>query len=108
MSSAWALVREIRARAGLSQRALAERSGIAQSEIARIERGRQQPSLARLEQLAGSAGYDLRIELAPRDEHDTRLIRDMLELSIEERLAGLEEQAGLFAAAREVRHARRR
>lgn len=106
--SAWALIREARALAKLSQRALAERSGVAQSEIARIESGRQEPSFARLEQLVRGAGYDLKIELVPHDDHDEQLIRRMLELPIEERLDSLAEQTEFFAEAREVSRGSRR
>jgi transcriptional regulator with XRE-family HTH domain len=100
---AWALLREARARATLSQRALAERAGVAQSEIARIENGRQQPSFDRLVQLLRSAGFDLQVELVPHDDHDDELIRLMLALPLEERLDSLEEQTAFFADAREVR-----
>ena len=106
--SAWALLREVRTQAGLSQRALAERAEIAQSEIARIENGRQEPSYSRLERLARAAGFDLRIELVPRDDHDDRLIQDMLALTIEERLDSLEEQSAFFASVREVPRGARR
>lgn len=98
--AAWALLREARELAGLSQRALAERAGVAQSEIARIEAGRQEPGFARLEQLLRAAGYDLRIDLVPHDDHDEQLIRDMLALSVEERLDSLEEQSDFFGEAR--------
>ena len=105
---AWALVREARAQAKLSQRALAERAQVAQSEIARIESGKQEPSFTRLEQLVRGAGYDLKIELVPHDDHDEQLIRQMLSLPVEERLDSLEEQSEFFAGVREVpRRARR-
>jgi transcriptional regulator with XRE-family HTH domain len=100
--AAWALLREARAQAGLSQRALAARSGVAQSEIARIENGRQEPSFDRLVHLVRSAGFDLRVELAARDEHDAFLIREMLACSPEERLDSLAGYAEFFAAAREI------
>jgi transcriptional regulator with XRE-family HTH domain len=96
---AWALVKQIRARAGLTQRQLAERSGKAQSEIARIERGRQDPSLTSLQRLARAGGFDLRIHLEPHDEHSEVLIRSMLSLTPEERLDALEEESAFFAAA---------
>ncbi len=101
--AAWAILREARARAGLSQRALAARGETAQSEIARIEGGRQEPTFGTLERLVRAAGFDLRIELAPRDDHDRRLIEAMLAVPPEERLAGLEAESGFFASAREVR-----
>jgi transcriptional regulator with XRE-family HTH domain len=100
--SAWALLREARTQAGLSQRALAARVGIAQSEIARIETGRQEPSFDRLERLVRGAGFDLRIELVPHDDHDERLIDSVLDSPPEERLDGLEAHDELFAGAREV------
>lgn len=95
--SAWALLREARAQAGLSQRALAARSGVAQSEIARIENGKQEPSFDRVLRLVRSAGFDLKIELAPRDDHDAQLIRSVLSLSPEERLDSLEAHDDFFS-----------
>ncbi|HEV8686760.1 MAG TPA: helix-turn-helix transcriptional regulator [Gaiellaceae bacterium] len=106
--AAWALLREARALAGLSQRALAARAGVAQSELARIESGRQEPSFSRLEQLVRAAGYDLRIRLVPHDFHDDQLIDQMLALPVEERLASLEEQSEFFATARVLPRGARR
>src|SRR5919197_6525762 len=97
---AWAIVREARARAGLTQRRLAELAGKAQSEIAKIERGRRDPTFATLERLVRAAGFDLRIQLVPHDDHDEQLMRAMRELSPEERLASLEEQLEFLAGAR--------
>jgi transcriptional regulator with XRE-family HTH domain len=99
---AWAIVREARARAKLTQRALAERARTAQSEIARIETGRQDPSLSTLERLVRAAGFDLRIQLAPHDDHDERLIDGILALPVEERLDTLEEASAFFASAEMV------
>lgn len=100
--SAWALLREARTQAGLSQRALAARAGVAQAEIARIENGRQEPSFDRLQRLVRSAGFDLRIELVQHDDHDERLINAVLDSSPEERLDSLEAQAEFFASATEA------
>lgn len=100
--SAWAIVREARARAGLTQRELAERAGRAQSEVARIESGRQEPTFPTLERLVRAAGFDLKVQLVPHDDHDERLIRAMLALSPEERLRTLEQQSALFSSARLV------
>lgn len=99
---AWAILREARARSGLSQRALAERAGVAQSEIARIEAGRQEPAYRKLERLVRAAGLDLKVELVPHDDHDERLIEAMLALPVEERLDSLRRHAELFASAREL------
>lgn len=98
--TAWAIVREARARAGLTQRELARRAGKAQSEIARIENGRQDPSLSTLEGLVRAAGFDLDLRLAPHDDHDERLIELMLSLTPEERLRRLEEWSELLGGAR--------
>ncbi|WP_277208470.1 XRE family transcriptional regulator [Isoptericola croceus] len=57
------LVREARARRGLTQRALADRTGVAQTTIARIESGRHQPSLGMLSRLLAGAGFRPRIDL---------------------------------------------
>lgn len=105
---AWTLLREARARAKLSQRRLAERAGTAQSEIARIETGRQEPGYATLERLVRAAGFDLKIELVPHDNHDERLIDAMLAFPVEERLDSLEEESEFFASARELSGGRRR
>lgn len=101
--AAWAVLREARAQACLSQRALAARTGIAQSEIARIESGKQEPSFERLSRLVRGAGFDLKIELVPRDEHDARLIRSVLSLGPEERLDSLDAVGDFFADAPALR-----
>jgi len=100
--TAWAIVREARARAGLSQRELAARAGKAQSEIARIEGARQDPAFETLARLVRAAGFDLKVELVPHDDHDERLIEAMLALTVEERLSSLEAEHELFATAVEV------
>jgi transcriptional regulator with XRE-family HTH domain len=99
---AWAIVREARERAELTQRQLAERADKAQSEIAKIERGRRDPRFSTLERLVRAAGFDLRIQLVPHDNHDEQLIRAMRELSPDERLASLEEQLEFLAEAQIV------
>jgi len=98
---AWALLREARARAKLSQRTLAGRARTAQSEIARIETARQEPSYATLERLVRAAGFDLKVELVPHDDHDEVLIDAMLALPVGERLDSLEEQNEFFASVTE-------
>lgn len=100
--AAWALVREARARAGLSQRELGARAGKAQSEIARIEGGRQDPAFGTLLRLIRAAGFDLDVHLVPRDDHDGALIEAMLAVPPEQRLEALEAEAGFFNAASEV------
>lgn len=96
---AWAILREARRRADLTQQALAEAAGKPQSTIAKIERGRRDPSLTTLQELVRAAGFDLRLELVPRDDHDRQLIDAMLALSPKDRLVTLEDQADVFADA---------
>jgi transcriptional regulator with XRE-family HTH domain len=103
--SAWAVLREARARAALSQRELAARAGKAQSEVARIEAGRQDPTFATLDRLVRAAGFDLRITLVPHNDHDERLIDVMLALSPDERLAALEAEADFLTSVTAVERA---
>ncbi|MGH3023900.1 MAG: helix-turn-helix transcriptional regulator [Gaiellaceae bacterium] len=99
---AWAILQEARRRAGLTQDGLATAAGKPQSTIAKIERGRRDPTLTTLQELVRAAGFDLRIQLVPRDDHDEQLIGAMLALTPPERLALLEEQAESFDGARIV------
>src|SRR5919204_2260827 len=96
---AWAIIREARTRAGLTQRALAERAGKAQSEIAKIERGRRDPTVSTLERLVRAAGFDLRIQLVPHDPPDEQLIEAHLRLTPDERLAALDDFNEFVASA---------
>jgi transcriptional regulator with XRE-family HTH domain len=56
------LLKEARDRAGLTQRELARRAGTSQAMVARIEGGRQSPSVATLERLIRACGLALRVE----------------------------------------------
>ena len=59
--------------AGLSQRELAEQAGVAQSEIARIESGKREPSIPVLQKILAGTGMELRFRLEKLDEHDRAL-----------------------------------
>jgi transcriptional regulator with XRE-family HTH domain len=84
---AWAIVREARRRAGLSQAELAQRAGTSQSAVARYERARALPSLATLYRLVGACGLDLRMRLEPHAADPRRpLIDEALARSTEDRL----------------------
>ena len=50
---------------GLSQREFAARIGMKQSQLARIETGRQIPKLKTLAKLASVAGYGVKVSLIP-------------------------------------------
>lgn len=56
---------DARKRTGLTQRELAERTGIAQSDISKFETGGGNPSLRTLQRLAAGMGTVLRIEFLP-------------------------------------------
>jgi transcriptional regulator with XRE-family HTH domain len=72
-------VREARERSGISQRSLARRAGTSQAAISRIERGLEQPTFERLEQILGGLGWRAEIELKPIAEHDAEPRRLYLE-----------------------------
>lgn len=64
-TSASTLLREARARQGISQRRLALRAGTSQDAISRIERGVESPTLERLTHLLMVLGERLEIEAVP-------------------------------------------
>jgi transcriptional regulator with XRE-family HTH domain len=65
------LIREARRRAGLTQRELADRLGTTQSAIARLERGRTEPSCKRVVDAVRACGLELVAQLLPADEADS-------------------------------------
>ena len=64
------LIREARRRAGLTQRELADRLGTTQSAIARLERGRTEPSYERVVEAVRACGLTLVVQLLPADDAD--------------------------------------
>ena len=80
-------LRKARRRAGLSQRALAARTGIAQPTIARIERGQDDPRLRTIERLLQAC--DETVEALPRPGLgvDRTEIRELLALTPRQRMA---------------------
>jgi transcriptional regulator with XRE-family HTH domain len=87
------LVLMAREEAGLSQRELAERAGVAQSEIARIESGKREPSIPILQRILAGAGLELRFRLAPMDQHDHVLAKRQARRSSQERTAAAARHA---------------
>ncbi len=73
-------VRQARRRAGLSQRELAERTGVPQSTIARVESGSVDPRMSTIAKLLSACGEEL--EAMPRlgEGVDRTGIRETLEL----------------------------
>ncbi|MGD0455315.1 MAG: helix-turn-helix transcriptional regulator [Solirubrobacteraceae bacterium] len=64
-TSAAVLLREARARHGISQRRLALRAGTSQDAISRIERGVESPTLERLTRLLMVLGERLELDAVP-------------------------------------------
>ncbi len=91
-------LRWARRRAGLSQRALSQRAGVAQSTIARIEAGLVDPRASTLSRLLRACGYALEVEPALGEGVDRSLIREMLALSPGERVGRLAAEARFLAA----------
>lgn len=78
------ILREARAAAGLSRRALAAKAGVPTSTVSRIEKGLSDPTLGMLARLVGAAGSDLVVEYRPRDDR----------LSLAELSSAWSDQAG--------------
>lgn len=53
---------DARKSAGLTQKELSQQSGIAQSDISKLENGNANPSIKTLQRLAGAMGKTLKIE----------------------------------------------
>lgn len=89
-------LRKARRRSGLSQRALAARTGVAQPTIARIERGHDDPRVGTLERLLFAC--DETIEAVPRGGSgiDRTGIRELLALTPAQRIASLAQEAPTF------------
>ena len=57
---------DARRRSGLTQKELSARTGIAQADISRLEKGNSNPSLKTLQRLANGMDMTLRVEFIPR------------------------------------------
>jgi transcriptional regulator with XRE-family HTH domain len=81
-----ALIREARLRAGLTQYQLAERSGRERSVIARWEQGAVSPSLESLLEVIQACGFELPLELIPREHGQGERLEKNTLLSPERRV----------------------
>jgi transcriptional regulator with XRE-family HTH domain len=82
-----ALLRQARARHGLTQADLAARARTSQAAISRIERDVVSPTVQTLARLFDLVGEELTLAAEPIDYgHDRTLLRRNLELSPEERI----------------------
>jgi hypothetical protein len=96
----WALIREARRRAGITQAELASRVGTSQPAIARYERARAMPDLATLHRIVEACGLELQLELGEPDLQREAAARIALERTPEERLQANTRQAELVHALR--------
>ena len=72
-----ARVQELRAARGWRQKELADRSGLPQATISRIESGKvKEPSIKTLEALAAAFGIALDVLIAPRELTTTELLTE--------------------------------
>jgi len=73
------LIREARLRAGLTQDELSRRTGVQRSVIARWEQGAVQPGFDNMLDVIEACGFDLPLQLVPRDGAlDERLDKNRL------------------------------
>lgn len=94
------IVREARARAGLTQAELARRMGTTQSAVARLERVGSNPRLSTLEQAVAAVGARLELGIAAaKPSIDETLVAEMLRLTPGERIASFERS---YADVREL------
>ena len=96
------LLRSARRRADLTQAQLAERAGLSQAEVARLERAGSNPTAATLERVLRATGH--RLELRHLDGVDETQLRARLALTPAERLAAFEaSQRNLMRLTRGAR-----
>ena len=57
---------DARKESGLTQKQLSERTGIAQADISKLERGSANPSISTLKRLADAMDMTLKIEFVPK------------------------------------------
>ncbi|MGH2988996.1 MAG: helix-turn-helix domain-containing protein [Gaiellaceae bacterium] len=88
------LIREARLRAGLTQYELAERSGRERSVIARWEQGAVSPSVDNLLEVIEACGFELPLELVPRDDTAVERLRKNVRLSPERRVQRIMQLRG--------------
>lgn len=79
-------VRYARRRAGLTQRGLADKAGVPQPAIARIERGSVTPRLDTMLNLMEAAGFTLEVSPVIGEGVDRSLVRAALQRTPEDRI----------------------
>jgi transcriptional regulator with XRE-family HTH domain len=94
------ILRGSRLRAGLTQAELGRRTGRPQSQIARWENGRVEPSLETLVELIRACGFELTYSLATYDDSYVPYIERLLDLSPEARIEDALEREAVFGEIR--------
>ena len=81
------IVREARRRAGLTQAKLAEKAGVPQSTVGRIESGARTPSVELVERLVRAAGLEVTVSLSEPDPGTDSMFERTLRRTPAQRLA---------------------
>ena len=90
------ILRSSRRLAGLTQRQLAERAGVPQATVGRIEAGQITPRVDTLEKLLRATGQELSVSARPGSGVDRSQIRELLRLTARQRLdLAAEDAAGM-------------
>lgn len=98
MANSASLLRDARRSAGLTQAGLADRLGVSQAAVARLESPSANPTVDTLDKALWATGHRLALDAqARRAGVDESLIRRHLELSPAERVRGIET---MYAQAR--------
>ena len=98
------ILRQARARSGLSQRALSERTGISQPMISAIERGLQDPRHGTLDRLLRACGQELDLVLTAGEGVDATQFLMGLRMSAQARVdTSIAGSKNLERAMRSVR-----
>jgi len=99
MSDASALIRDARKMAGFTQAQLADRLGMTQSAIAKLERPEANPTVATLDKVLRATGHRLQLIAPSWGSIDYQALRRDLALTPDERFRSVDD---LYADAREL------
>jgi transcriptional regulator with XRE-family HTH domain len=91
-----------RVRAGLTQAEVGCRIGTSQSAIARLERGENEPSWERVQNIVDACGMVLTVSVDDPDPVETAAIRRNLALSVDERFTKTVNAGRFVIAGREA------
>ena len=89
-----------RRRAGITQRELARRLAVPQSQVSRWERGAVKPSFETLQRVVHACGLELTLGLANRDDSYAFFVARALDRSPAERIADAVEREQEYATIR--------